>query len=150
MARDWLKDWALRHPEIRFYNATEGGLGFSAPIQEKPLRDLVFATQPRLKARVHEAVQRLPFAPPIEWGVWQDSLKRCATIAENALFGGGEDFGEERAYTTLLGPLWQIWSPVVSRAVAFDPHPEKIRINRLLFFQRVIKEHLQIMEEEGV
>ena len=50
---------------------------------------------------------------------------------------------EEIAYEKLLDPLWQIWKPIFERELDLDPHPDKIRLNKLLFFQQVLQEHLR-------
>ena len=146
MARTWLEDWAKKHPETRFIDATEGGVGFASPIHSLALSAIHLEQKGELKKIVHQAVSTLPFAKPIDWEGWKESLEKCGKIADAALFGKEEEFEGEKAYDTLLLPLWGIWSHVFTRALEKDPHPEKLKINRLLFFQQVIQEHLRAIE----
>ncbi len=52
---------------------------------------------------------------------------------------------EEIVYSTLLQPLWHVWRPIFERELDLDVQPidleDKLRIHRLLFFQRVIQEY---------
>jgi hypothetical protein len=146
MAKRWLEEWAAKHPEKRFFDATEGGLGFASPVQPLLLSQVQFDKKQDLRERVHNAVVELPFAPPMDWESWKESLEECGKIAGAALFGGDEDFEGEKAYGSLLLPLWRTWSPVFTRALESDPRPDKSKINRLLFFQQVIQEHLRAIE----
>lgn len=91
----WLADYAREHPELRFFNATEGGLGIegvpNVPLQKVvdkslakswDLDGLVWshiqnATLPKgSRARVRKALMGL-----------RDSLKRCQHLAEEACGG---------------------------------------------------------------
>jgi len=146
MAKQWMEEWAAKYPALRFFNATEGGLGFGAPIRDIRLSEVVFEKRENLREQVHQAVQALPYQPPFDWEKWRESLERCAQISNNALFGGEENFEGEHAYESLLLPLWQTWQPVFARALEFDPHPDKVKINRLLFYNQVIQEHLHAIE----
>jgi hypothetical protein len=146
MAKEWLEDWARGHPERRFLDATEGGLGFSLPIEPTLLSKISIDMKRDLREIVHRAVMALSLAPPMDWESWKKSLEKCGKIAAAALFGVEEEFEGEQAYETLLLPLWRIWSPVMIRALESDPHPDKVKINRLLFFQQVIQEHLNAIE----
>jgi 6-hydroxymethylpterin diphosphokinase MptE-like protein len=146
LAKAWTEEWAKRHPEHRFFDATEGGIGFSFPIQPIELSKICLEKKMDLREIVHKAVMALPLVPTMDWDRWKKSLEKCGRIASGALFGEEEDFEGERAYETLLEPLWRTWSPVFHRALRWDPHPDKIKINRLLFFQQVIQEHLHAIE----
>jgi hypothetical protein len=146
MAKKWMEDWAKKHQERRFFDATEGGLGFDFPIETIQLSKIHFEKREGLREIVHKAVTALPHAAPIDWENWRKSLKKCGKVTESALCGHEEDFEEEKAYETLLLPLWQTWSPVFTRALETDPHPDKLKLNRLLFFQQVIQEHLRAIE----
>ncbi len=146
MAKQWMEAWAKRHPERRFFDATEGGLGFALPIQPIELSKVSIEKKMDLREIAHKAVMALPHASSMDWESWKKSLEKCRKIASGALFEEEEDFEGERAYETLLLPLWRIWSPVFLRALESDPHPDKIKINRLIFFQQVIQEHLNAIE----
>jgi hypothetical protein len=146
MAREWLEAWASKYPQRRFLNATEGGLGFGSSIQEMRLNELQFEKRVDLRQQVHNAVAALPFAAPMDWEGWKESLEKCGKAIECALFGGEEDLEEDRVYESLLLPLWRTWSPALIRALGSDPHPEKLKINQLLFFQQIIQEHLRAIE----
>jgi hypothetical protein len=136
MAKSWMEEWAAAHPDRRFLNATEGGLGFASPVREVALNQIQLDRREDLREKVQSAVAKLPFAPLIDWRAWRKSLKRCSEPG----------FEGERAYELLLLPLWQIWGPIFQRALEFDLHPEKIEINRRLFFEQVIEEHLRAIE----
>jgi hypothetical protein len=138
MAKSWMEEWAASHPAQRFINATEGGIGFAPPIGEVALAKVELEVRDRLRKRVEERVAKLPNAAPMDWQAWRKSLERCN--------GHSPDFEGERAYERLLQPLWQIWRPLFQRALTFDPHPDKLEINRLLFFQQTIQEHLLATE----
>ncbi len=122
MAKNWMEEWADRHPNIEFLNATEGGVPFAKPIE---LQNLDLAVR---KIDVNQMIQALPNAPKIDWDAWKKSLSVQG----------------EWAYEKLLLPLWNLWSPLFLRALKSDPHPEKIEINQKLFFQKVIEEHLHV------
>lgn len=146
MAKKWLEEWAFKHPAVRFIDATQGGLGFGLPIQTTALSEISFEKTADLKSIVYQAVSLLPFASPMEWESWKKSLERCGEISDRALFGEEDDFEEEWAYESLLLPLWRIWRHIFTRALESDPRPDKEKINRLLFFQQVIQEHLRAIE----
>ena len=146
MARHWMEEWAAKHPERRFFNGTEGGMGFLSPIRAVQLGEIEFEQKENLRERVYNAVASLPFHAPVDWENWKESLERCGQIANQALFGGEESFEQESVYESLLLPLWRTWQPVFTRALEFDPHPDKVKINRLLFFNQVIQEHLHAIE----
>jgi len=142
MARDWMEEWARTHSGHTFINATEGGLGFSLPIREARLREIPFVLREDLRKAAHEAVMGLPFAEPFDWQRWRKELCRCSEKVNAALFGKEEEWEGESVYESLLLPLWQLWQPVFNRALSSDPEPNKMEINQLLFFQRVIQGHL--------
>jgi hypothetical protein len=146
MARKWLEEWAVKYPQLRFFDATEGGLGFASPIRSVRLNEIEFEKKGDLREMVHQAIAGLPLAPPMDWESWKASLEKCGNIASDALLGGAEDFEGEQAYEELLLPLWGMWSYVFMRALESDPHPDKLKLNRLLFFQQVIQEHLRAIE----
>ena len=84
------------------------------------------------------------------WAEWEESLKRCAQLCEAYLLNQeAADFEEEVAYEQLLGPLWQSWRPVFERELALDPHrigqEQKMELNKILFYQQVIQEHLDAL-----
>jgi hypothetical protein len=72
---------------------------------------------------------------------WRASLKRCHRETLTPIPD------EEIAQELLLEPLWQIWAPLFERELMADPKPiplsEKMAIQKLLFFNQVIEEHLR-------
>lgn len=147
MARGWTEELILRCPDRTFIDAREGGLDFRAPMQSARLGELVFETRGDLEHQVHNAVQSLPF---VEKSLsrrvqWKESLDRCKEQIERSLFGSQEMESEEIVYSALLQPLWNVWRPIFERELDLDVQPmdleDKLRIHRLLFFQRVIQEH---------
>ncbi len=146
MARLWLEDLAARTPDRQFIDAREGGLEFRPPIQCARLDSLVFEERRELQSQVHRAVQALPLAEEGKqrWLQWEKSLQQCKRLADRSLFGEEEDFSGEIVYEKLLLPLWQTWRPIFERELDLDPQNDegKLKLNRFLFFQRVIQEHL--------
>ena len=147
MARGWTEELILRCPDRTFIDAREGGLDFRAPMQSARLGELVFETRGDLEHQVHNAVQSLPF---VEKSLsrrvqWKESLDRCKEQIERSLFGAQEMESEEIVYSALLQPLSHVWRPLLERELDLDVQPidleDKLRIHRLLFFQRVIQEH---------
>lgn len=146
MARLWFEDLATRNPDRQFIDAREGGLEFRPPIQCARLDSLVFEERKGLQSQVHQAIQELPLMEGEEerWPQWEESLQKCKELATSSLFGGEENFSGEIAYEKLLSPLWQTWRSIFERELELDPQNDegKLKLNRFLFFQRVIQEHL--------
>lgn len=146
MARDWISDFAKKHPETDFIDLSHG-LPFAHPVQKQELSQMRLPLFPDLQKRVHEAVQALPSSRGLDWELWRKSLARSAALVEASMFGGQEgDLPQEVAYEQLLEPLWRLWAPVFSRALEKDSYPEKMKLNRLIFFQQVIQEHIYATE----
>ena len=138
LAHQWIEEWAQLHSKTRFIDATGEGMGFSSSIQTASLSALQFAKRGHLRKEVHQAIQKLPFAPPMEWDKWQESLEGCGNKITSALQGNEEDMKQEMVYEKLLAPLWSIWSHVFERASGSS----QLELHQLLFFQKVIEEHL--------
>jgi uncharacterized Rossmann fold enzyme len=135
MATKWLTGFAEANPEISCMNATIGGLeipGFELPCFSLNPVDL------RLKEVI--AATSSVSLDPTRLVEWKASLKRCHREALTPL---GDD---EIAQELLLDPLWQIWAPLFERELMADKKPisleEKMTIQKLLFFNQVIEEHL--------
>ncbi len=140
LARHWLEDFARRHPEISFFYTGNKGLGFAEPIQNKELSAFAWPERRNLRKEMHEMIQGLPFFLSRDIHLWRGSLEQCAQRLEAFCLPEGEE-----AYEALLAPLWGLWEPVIARALEEDSHPDKIAINRILFFQQVVQEHLHVI-----
>lgn len=153
MAAQWMQEFASSHPETEWINATEGGLGFQAPIQEMSLASVLNKLLPQkeeIQRLVQAHIEALPKYKDLskQWDLWKQSLERCQQVCQTISQVDWNRLEDELAYQALLQPLWQIWKPVFERELEIDPHPlllpEKIQLNQILFFQRVLKEHLDV------
>ncbi len=133
MAISWMEQFAAKHPDISCINATAGGMAIPG-FESKP-----FAPQ--------EKIPSLPsgsLMPKIDERLiqWIESLKKCQRTDLTELPEG------EIAQEILLEPLWQIWAPLFERELMIDAEklsmPEKMAIQKLLFFNQVIEEHLHV------
>lgn len=149
MAADWMAELASRRWDKTFINATEGGLSLRSPIQEKSLAEVMKAatSQTDLLGRIHAEMMSLDWISiPLErMLLWKKSLKRCLALCKKGLKGQKPVcWDQEIVYQMLLYPLWQIWSPLFERELEVDSQPmsleEKLRLNQILFFQRVLYE----------
>lgn len=135
----WTENFAKSHPEIQWINATEGGLGFSFPIQEKRLDEMALPIDLDLRKKVKETLAFPTIA--LKWEEWKKALLEAAKNREN--------LEESSIYETLLKPLWALWRPIFEREVDIDPRPftreEKLRAHKEVFFAQVIREHLHAL-----
>ena len=132
LALSWMQQFAQKNPEILFLNATAGGMRMGAPIQETRLEELTFE-----RRKVELPWQRAPMVAldPLRLQEWRGSLKRCQLGAQRKT---------EVAREYLLEPLWRVWKPFVERSHVL-PLSEKIQKD--LFFEQVIEEHLADVRE---
>jgi hypothetical protein len=100
-----------------------------------------------LSGRVHSEIMSLDWMsiPLQRMDLWKKSVKRCLALCKKGLKHQEPIFwDQEIVYQTLLFPLWQIWSPLFERELEVDAQPmsleEKLRLNQILFFQRVLYE----------
>jgi hypothetical protein len=149
MAADWMAKLASQRWDKTFINATEGGLHLQGPIQEKSLEEILSALPSTidLSGRVHAEIMALDWMSiPLErMHEWKKSIKRCLSLCKKGLKHQEPiSWDREIVYQTLLFPLWQIWSPLFERELEVDSQPmsleEKLRLNQILFFQRVLYE----------
>lgn len=129
MAVSWMEDFAKRHPEKTFLNATEGGMQY---LPSCKLNDLSFPEIPHLQENIQSAISKAKISPPSQWPMWEESLRNR----------------EEIVYQELLLPLWNIWKPIFAREI--DSHPisfeEKMKLHQMIFFENVIQEHLNVLD----
>lgn len=150
MAASWLAEFASRERPRTFVNATEGGLHLAEPIQEKTLQDVMqtLTLQGDLEGRVHAEIAALsPLPVPLKrLEEWEQSCKRCVALCQKGICEGRAPCWEgEIVYQMFLFPLWQLWGPLLERELEVDAQPlslqEKMHLNQLLFFQKVLNEH---------
>ncbi len=149
MAADWMGKLAAQRWDKTFINATEGGLRLQHPIREQSLEEVLSSlpTQADLSGRVHAEIMTLDWMSiPLErMHEWKKSMKRCLSLCKKGLkYSEPISWDREIVYQTLLFPLWQIWGPLFERELEVDSQPmsleEKLRLNQILFFQRVLHE----------
>ncbi|HAB98495.1 MAG TPA: hypothetical protein DCE71_01575 [Parachlamydiales bacterium] len=149
MAADWMAKLASQRWDKTFVNATEGGLRLQGPIKEASLQEVLgsLPIQPDLSGRVHAEIMTLDWMSiPLErMNEWKKSMKRCLSLCKKGLKHREPiSWDREIVYQTLLFPLWQIWGPLFERELEVDSQPmsleEKLRLNQILFFQRVLHE----------
>lgn len=151
MAREWLSNFAMTHPEALFLNATEGGIGIPG-ISHIALRDAPLEGSQDLRGRVFALLQSLPHNAPLQLEIVEasllrsqkfvnDLLKRMEQVFPSPFFEDGHctllqvELEEEMIYSTLLAPLWEVWKRVILREET-TLHPE---LHRILFFKRVLE-----------
>ncbi|HLB52789.1 MAG TPA: 6-hydroxymethylpterin diphosphokinase MptE-like protein [Chlamydiales bacterium] len=145
MARRWFEELSVQATDRQWIDARGGGLPFAGRFETVPLSTLKLHQKCNLRQQVYKAIHALPFLLPSEEKLreWEMSLKRCA---EQAIFPNqGEEFKGEVVYDLLLSPLWKIFRPFFEQGMG---QGEEIWLHRLIFFQRVIQEHLHAIEME--
>ncbi|MDE3046528.1 MAG: DUF115 domain-containing protein [Verrucomicrobiota bacterium] len=122
LAAQWMEEFAAKHPEISFLNATTSGLPIFSPVAldslQWPQRSIPtpWADAPRISLREEKLAE------------WRHSLEQ----------------GERLVKELLLDPLWQIWKPLFERQTEI-PFDEEVQ--KSLFFEQVIAEHLMDVRE---
>jgi len=138
----WMQDLARSHPEICFINATEKGMRMDNPIVTKPLPP---APETRgVKAKWEKVLEKAPKMKLCanRMKQWSEHLAACRWNLQRESL----TFRENHASKLLLDPLWNIWGPMFEKETTIDLHPiplkEKQQVQKRLFFNRVIEEHL--------
>jgi hypothetical protein len=132
----WMEEFAARDPSRQWINATVGGMKVGGPFSSCAL-DEVHRKTSGVIAKWSAAMKgALPIAMDrSKLAEWKASLKRCKAEPEG-----------EIACELLLEPLWRIWEPLFERELMTDTQPlsmaEKLQIQKHLFFEQVIDEHL--------
>lgn len=157
LAKKWIEEFALCNKEIKFINATEGGLKLEN-IDDIKLSGFVnnLNKTQDLSGYVHSVYEQQQKIKLNKENIYivlkkiQDSLKNSDTLCDQYLLQMENHVDEnlmklqkEIVYVYLLDPLWQIWKYVILRNV--ENITEHILINKLLFFKNVIAEHLKIL-----
>ena len=149
MAAEWMAELSQRRWDLTFINATEGGLRLGGAIQERSLEEVLnsFSLSTDLDGLVHTEMMSLDFMsiPLSRMNEWKKSLKRCLSLCKKGLKQKGPiSWDEEIVYQTFLSPLWRLWGPLFERELEVDGQPmrleEKLALNQILFFQRVLHE----------
>ncbi len=155
-AAKWIEQAAKTHPNIRFLNATEGGLGFQG-IEDIPLKEVSIKEKFSLavdlnarpavseagKARLEELKQSLTECQTLVQGI----LKEMETIFPKPPSQSGKcallerELSEQVATRELLEPLWKIWKHPIARNI--NPGEYSLFVNQLLFYRTLIGNHLR-------
>lgn len=130
----WTGELAKKHPDRRWINATSAGLSFPDPIEERDLSELTLEPLFGLEERLNEAIESLPLRQgKVRFPLWKDGLREK------------KEWVEEK----LLTPFWHLWQPLFRRTLIHDSHPiseeEKMELHKKLFFEQVIKEHMNAL-----
>ena len=168
MESECIASFAKAHPETRFINVAQGGIGFpdipNIPLMETSERELTQALD--LRALVHAEIQRLkmPYLKEklsIEMKEIGESLIRLGSIAQamieelervQDLFPFGKvalptgkmaileiDFQEEKAFECLFPTLGPALDKLISRAFYASSHSVEEEQSRLLIDSKVAK-----------
>jgi hypothetical protein len=146
LAIHWMEEMAAAHPNVSFINATAQGMKIGGLFQTAPLPTP--PEQTGVQAKWLEAMQKAPLIQlhPDRLKKWRESLLACRWNLQQEECARAE---ESMAYDLLLEPLWNIWGPVFERELMTDTHPipiaDKLTIQKRLFCNRVIEEHLSIL-----
>jgi hypothetical protein len=137
----WMEEMAAAHPEITFINATADGMAIGAPFITQQIPEPPTTTGVNAKWRA--IIEKAPFLEisAKRWQTWRESL------AAARWHFGEEEISPEGALARelLLEPLWNIWGPLFEREMMQEATPEKMEIQKRLFFNRVIEEHLELL-----
>lgn len=148
MAIRWVEEIAAAHPEIAFYNASSEGMRIGAPVTPLSLTTFTSA-ESNIAERWKTAMQKAPWieVKKDRLNLWKESLMRCKSKESESIHDSPLE--ENIALDLLLEPLWRIWSPMFERELMSDLHPipmaEKLAIQKKLFFNQVIEEHLSAL-----
>ncbi len=157
LAKKWIEEFALANKDIKFINATEGGLKLENIINLK-LSDVlsnlknsfdlfgyvhsVYEQQKKIKLDKQKIIQVFEI---IKKSFERSDLlcnEYLSQIENNNLDENLIKFQKEIVYIYLLDPLWQVWKYVLLRKVSNSNH---ILINKLIFFKNVISHHMKIL-----
>jgi hypothetical protein len=148
MAVHWMEEISAAHPEVTFINATAEGMKIGGLFQtgELPL--------PPQTSGVNATWQKVMQQAPViklskdRLESWIKSLDACRwNLLEEEW--NPSPIGDT-ARKLLLEPLWNIWGSVFERELMTDTQQvsflDKLELQKRLFFNRVIAEHLQVYE----
>lgn len=144
MESDCIAAFAKEHPEVKFLNATEGGLGFKG-VANRSLQEIFTKISPRdLDGEIHQKVQTAPLSCQHElldptWIALETSLKTCENLcaeiysalernaSEGSLALYQSDLKEEIAYPSLLEGIDVALSRILFR---YYPHLDPVEGKR--------------------
>jgi uncharacterized Rossmann fold enzyme len=148
LAAEWIEKTAQANPQVRFINATEGGLGFKG-IEEKKLSEIDLPARSDFNLG---ALQPLMGGQQILSQI-EDSILRCLDLIQNTLkeiekmfpFSPLESgaiallehqLHEELFYQKFLQPAWNVWQYVFKRHN--KDGPMGLFLNEILFHQNLL------------
>ncbi len=159
LAKKWIEELA-RSSKGKYLNATEGGIGFEN-IENRKLSEVLdtLKTQTDLKALVHAKYQNSQMKKIKKKEVKKiiekikNSFLEVDVLCDEYLLEMQDlhyqdnifiKFQKEIVYTHLIDPIWNIWKYVFDRLISDS---KERTINKLLFFKKVIAEHLEIIRK---
>lgn len=161
-AADWFSDFANKHPEVEWINASEG-----LPIRgfkEKGLPSIAFDRQIDLIGRIHSEIQNSKRGIYPEFSS-KKLIQSFAKVSElcvkmiallEKLFPNNPDkngeyallqleIEKEKAYVQFLQPVWEVWKHVFAREISPEiPKAYGIGLNQWLFMKEVSDEARKI------
>ncbi len=159
MARTWLEKFAKMHPQIRFLNATEGGIGVPGieNLSLSSAKDAYLQKTQGLKERISKALD-----PIFPIGESEEMMRKVASLKESfsrarqhvdaflmrmqevfpsPISEDGKasfilfELEEESAYKAVLEMLWQVWKEPILRE-----NPSCPELQKILLFKRVLED----------
>jgi len=154
-AANWLSDFAKKHPEVEWINASDG-LNIEG-IERKQLRDLSFERQADLTSMIHSQVQGLSKGvfPQFNSRELKQSFLNVSRLCDGMLSllekifpeppeKNGEyillelELEKEIAMVKFLQPVWERWKYVFSRQIPDGiPKAYGIGLNQWLFIKGI-------------
>lgn len=167
---EWMGEFAKKHPEHRWINASEGGIDLTGfeKLSLEELRSEVLKNCSDIGALSQVGIGNAPIsAVSIEKvGQVQEkvaaSFGQCGQLCDQLLkiwekhFPGsplekGEyvaldvELEQEICYRYVLEPLWNVWKQPILRSNA---HPLGQHLHRLIFFKQVIEAHTPYLRSQ--
>ncbi len=153
-ARDWFAEFAKKHPEVEWKNASNGMAieGFDLTT----LKNLSFEKQEDLSGEIHSQLQRIK--PGVSFDFDWKSFERVGALCTqiigvleriypNPPEKNGEyvllsvEIEKEVAYERFLLPVWKVWQHVFRRELSPDiPKGYGLELNQWLFMKGICDE----------
>lgn len=146
MAVHWMEEISVAHPEVTFINATAEGMKIGGLFQTSELP--APPQESGVNAKWQKVMQLAPVIKPSKERLesWKKSLAACRWNLSDEEWNPPPIGNTAREL--LLEPLWNIWGSVFERELMTDTQPislsDKLELQKRLFFNRVIGEHLRV------
>ena len=158
LAKKWIEDFAITHNNLKFINATEGGVDIKN-IQNQKFSNVLEGLERSsdLSGYVHSILQnenkiKLEKDKTLKvLNLIKESLDKCFSCTDTYLLDmerGVFDydlikFQNEIVYQKLLEPVWGVMKYLILKEVIDDA--KHIFINKIIFFRSVIETHQKLI-----